>query len=54
MRVVNLACRAGDPKYASYPSIVEVGLNKEEWRSYYGDVLDRKTDVKIEDEAVDN
>ena len=54
MRVVNLACRAGDPKYASYPSIVEVGLNKEEWRSYYGDVLDRKTDAKIEDEAIDN
>jgi len=49
-----LACRAGDAKYASYPSIVEVGLNKEEWRSYYGDVLDRKTDAKIEDEAIDN
>ena len=54
MRVVNVACRAGDQKYASYPSIVEVGLNKEEWRSYYGDVLDRKTDAKIEDEAIDN
>ena len=54
MRVVNLACRAGDSKYASYPSIVEVGLNKEEWRSYYGDVLDRKTDAKIEDEAIVN
>jgi putative DNA primase/helicase len=51
MRVVNLACRAGDAKYATYPSIVEVGLNKEEWRAHYGDVLDRKTDEKIEDEV---
>jgi putative DNA primase/helicase len=54
MRVVNLACRAGNPMYKQYPSIVEVGLNKEEWRSQYGDVLDKKTDAKIEDEAVDN
>jgi hypothetical protein len=49
-----LACRAGDPKYASYPSIVEVGLNKEEWRSYYGDVLDRKTDARIEELAAED
>jgi hypothetical protein len=48
MRVVNVACRNSDPKFATYPSIVEVGLNKTEWRSFYGDVLDRKTDVRME------
>ena len=47
-RVVNIACRASDQKYAKYPSIVEVGLNKEEWRIHYGDVLDKKNNDKIE------
>jgi len=47
-RVVNIACRASDQKYAKYPSIVEVGLNKEEWRIHYGDVLDKKSSDKIE------
>ena len=42
MRVVNIACRASDQKYAKFPSIVEVGLNKDEWRPHYGDVLDKK------------
>jgi len=49
LRVVNIACRASDQKYEKYPSIVEVGLNKEEWRIHYGDVLDKKTGEKIED-----
>ena len=44
MRVVNIACRASDQKYAKFPSIVEVGLNKDEWRPHYGDVLDKKKD----------
>ena len=48
MRVVNIACRASDQKYEKYPSIVEVGLNKEEWRIHYGDVIDRKTDETME------
>jgi len=43
MRVVNVACRSSDQKYAKFPSIVEVGLNKDEWRVHYGDVID-KTD----------
>ncbi len=42
MRVVNIACRSSDQKYAKFPSIVEVGLNKDEWRPHYGDVLDKK------------
>ena len=41
MRVVNIACRTGDPKYEKYPSIVQVGLNKEEWREQYGNMLDK-------------
>ena len=48
MRAVNIACRASDQKYTSFPSIVEVGLNKEEWRVYYGNVLDKQMDEKIE------
>jgi len=52
LRVVNIACRASDQKYEKYPSIVEVGLNKEEWRIHYGDVLDKKSDETIEVEEV--
>jgi hypothetical protein len=48
MRVVNIACRSSDQKYEKYPSIVEVGLNKEHWRVHYGDVLDKKTGETIE------
>jgi hypothetical protein len=42
--IVNIACRSSDQKYEKFPSIVEVGLNKEEWRVHYGDVLDKKND----------
>ena len=42
MRVKNIACRASDPKYSDYPSIINVGLNKERWRAEYGEVLDKK------------
>tara|TARA_R100001594_G_scaffold150532_1_gene212198 strand:+ start:4932 stop:7508 length:2577 start_codon:yes stop_codon:yes gene_type:complete len=42
MRVINIACRTGDPKYEKYPSIVEVGLNKEEWREQYGNMLEKE------------
>lgn len=48
MKVVNIACRASDDKYQKYPSIVEVGLNKEEWRVHYGDVIDKKSSETIE------
>jgi len=47
--LVNIACRASSTMYGTYPSIVEVGLNKEEWRVMYGDVLYKKTNDKIED-----
>jgi phage/plasmid-associated DNA primase len=48
MRVVNVACRASDQKYAKFPSIIEVGMNKKEWRIHYGDVIDKKTDATME------
>ncbi|NDC49626.1 MAG: hypothetical protein EBZ61_11220, partial [Micrococcales bacterium] len=48
LRIVNIACRASDQKYAKYPSIVQVGLNKDEWRIHYGNVLDKKTDEVTE------
>ncbi|MEY2997882.1 MAG: hypothetical protein RIQ82_1263, partial [Bacteroidota bacterium] len=51
MRVVNIALRASSPKYEQYPSLVEVGLNKEEWRTFYGDVLDKTSDATMEEVA---
>ena len=51
MRVVNIALRESTPKYEQYPSLVEVGLNKEEWRDFYGDVLDKKSSETMEAEG---
>lgn len=40
MRINNIAIRASNPtKYEDYPSIVEVGFNKKEWKEFYGDTL---------------
>ena len=47
MRVKNIACRNSDPKYLDYPSLIEVGLNKEKWKKEYGDVIEKKTLEKI-------
>lgn len=49
MRVVNIALRASGPKYEQYPSLVEVGLNKEEWRTFYGDVIDKATNATMDE-----
>jgi phage/plasmid-associated DNA primase len=51
MRVVNIAARTSSNKYDEYPSLIEVGLNKEEWKTFYGDVLYKKTNVKMEEDA---
>jgi len=48
LRVINVACRTSDPMYKDYPSIVEVGLNKEKWKEQYGDVLENKKDETID------
>jgi phage/plasmid-associated DNA primase len=50
MRVVNVAVRSSSDKYEQYPSLIEVGLNKEEWKTFYGDVLDKKSNVKMEED----
>ena len=50
MRVVNVACRSSDQKYEKFPSIVEVGLNKDEWRVHYGDIIDKNHDPKAGEE----
>ena len=42
MRVKNIACRSSDQKYSDYPSIIEVGLNKDKWRAEYGEIIDKK------------
>ena len=42
MRVKNIACRSSDQKYSDYPSIIEVGLNKDRWRKEYGEIMDKK------------
>jgi phage/plasmid-associated DNA primase len=49
MRVVNIALRAFGPKYEQYPSLVEVGLNKEEWRTFYGDIIDKASNATMEE-----
>ena len=51
MRVVNIALRASGPKYEQYPSLVEVGLNKEEWRTFYGDIIDKASNATMEEVA---
>ncbi len=43
VRVVNIACRMSDQKYLTYPSIIEVGLNKEAWIEQYGSILNSPT-----------
>ena len=53
MRVVNIALRAFGPKYEQYPSLVEVGLNKEEWRTFYGDIIDKTSNATIEEVGED-
>jgi phage/plasmid-associated DNA primase len=53
MRVVNVAIRSSSDKYEQYPSLIEVGLNKEEWKTFYGDVLDKKSNVKMEEDESD-
>jgi hypothetical protein len=49
MRVVNIALRASGPKNEQYPSLVEVGLNKEEWRTFYGDVIDKASNETMDE-----
>ena len=36
MRVVNVMVRSNDPRLKEYPSIVELGLNKDKYREFYG------------------
>ena len=36
MRVVNVMVRSNDPRLKEYPSIVELGLNKDQYRDFYG------------------
>lgn len=45
LKLANIACRKSNPtKYTTYPSIVEVGLNKEQWIESYGPELTRSQD----------
>jgi putative DNA primase/helicase len=36
MRIVNIMVRSNDPRLKEYPSIVELGLNKDCYRDFYG------------------
>ena len=50
IRVNNIAVRdSNKTKYSDYPSIVEVGMDKEKWKEFYGDTLFKKTDARIEE-----
>ncbi|MGA0212274.1 MAG: hypothetical protein ACO3JH_04685, partial [Flavobacteriaceae bacterium] len=46
MRLINIACRTSNEHYKDSPSIVEVGLNKEKWKEYYGEILYRKDEPR--------
>jgi phage/plasmid-associated DNA primase len=49
MRIANIATRKSDlPKYKNYPSVVELGLNKDKWTNIYGESLLNKSDQNIE------
>jgi phage/plasmid-associated DNA primase len=54
MQIINIAVRDSNPnKYENYPSIIEVGMNKEKWKTEYGVELGEETNAKIETEEVD-
>jgi len=36
LRLMNIAIRTSNPKYETYPSIVELGLHKEKYEEFYG------------------
>ena len=43
-KLINIAVRNSNAKYETYPSIVEVGLNKDKYREFYGgSVIDYKS-----------
>jgi P4 family phage/plasmid primase-like protien len=51
MRVVNLMVRGNDPRTKEYPSIVELGLNKEKYKDFYGtnaQIESVKSDARME------
>ena len=53
MRVVNLMVRSSDPRMKEYPSIVELGLNKEKYQDFYGtkaQIEYVKSDARIEND----
>ena len=44
LRFINIAIRESDPKYETYPSIVQLGLHKEKYEVFYGKgVVDYKS-----------
>lgn len=57
MRIVNLMVRGNDPRMKEYPSIVELGLNKDKYRDFYGTKSQLeyvKDDARIEGDVVLN
>lgn len=57
MRVVNLMVRSNDPRMKEYPSIVELGLNKDKYRDFYGtkaQIEYVKSSARIENDIVLN
>ena len=57
MRVVNLMVRSNDPRMKEYPSIVELGLNKDKYRDFYGtkaQIEYVKSDARMEGDIVLN
>ena len=57
MRVVNVMVRSNDPRMKEYPSIVELGLDKNKYRDFYGtksQIEYTKSNVRIEGDIMLN
>ena len=50
MQIFNVAVRDSNPKYESYPSIVEVSSDKEKYKEFYGSTIDAPTNETMEAE----
>ena len=57
MRVVNVMVRSNDPRMKEYPSIVELGLDKNKYRDFFGtksQIEYTKSNVRIEGDIMLN
>jgi len=49
IRIVNVAIRTADPRFESYPSIIDLGENKDLYRDFYGEIQLDSRKIKPEE-----